>query len=125
MAITAPAKTDGARATPEAKNRKSSPLELEVTDLEAEVAVRLRAVMAELRIEDNREMGDVCGVTAGVVNNWLHAYNLPRVPEMIRLCHRSGITLDWVYRGHIGAMDPKLGINLAKRLEHQKAPARP
>ena len=46
------------------------------------------------------------------VGNWLNGYNLPRVPEASLLCEKTGITLDWLYRGHVGGMDVKLGIRL-------------
>jgi hypothetical protein len=82
--------------------------------LGSDVAARLRQIMEVFHIADYIEMGELCGASCSQVNNWLNDYNLPRVPEMIRLCDQIGITLDWVYRGHIGWMDPNLCKRLAK-----------
>jgi hypothetical protein len=86
-------------------------------DLGSLVAVRLRAMMAEFEVVGNREFGEMLGTTGSVVNNWRLGYNLPRVPEMIRLCEQTGVTLDWLYRGHVVSMDPKLTGRLSKRIE--------
>ena len=80
------------------------------------VAARLRAVMAEVGATSYKSMADLCGTSTSAVNNWVNGLNLPRVPEMSRLCDKTGITLDWLYRGAMGSMDPKLGIRLDKHL---------
>lgn len=85
-----------------------------MSGIEREVATRLRSVMQECEIKSNRELGEVCGVTVSAVNNWISGYNLPRVPEMVRLCSQTGITLDWLYRGSLSGMDAKLGMRLAR-----------
>jgi hypothetical protein len=87
-----------------------------MNDLEHEVAARLVAVMDEFCIGGNRALGDLCGATPSAVNNWRLGYNLPRVPEIIRLCEQTGITLDWLYRGFVGAMNPKLAMKLNRRI---------
>ena len=86
-------------------------------ELEQNVAVRLRAVMSAFGIQSNPRMGEICGTTGSAVNNWLLGYNLPRVPEMIRLCDQTGLTLDWIYRGSMASMDAKLGLHLAQLIE--------
>jgi transcriptional regulator with XRE-family HTH domain len=75
-----------------------------MSELERAVAARLRSVMSRFEIVGNRALADICGTTPSAVNNWLSAYNLPRIPEMIRLCERTGVTLDWLYRG--GTAEP-------------------
>jgi hypothetical protein len=91
-----------------------------MAELEQAVATRLRAVMSSFGIPSNPKMGEVCGTTSSAVNNWLLGYNLPRVPEMIRLCEQTGLTLDWIYRGSMAAMDAKLGLHLAKLIEDKR-----
>lgn len=86
-------------------------------DLEAAVALRLRAVMKAFQIESYPQMADICQTTPSNVGNWCNAYALPRIPEMIRLCERTGITLDWVYRGSIHKMDAKLAISLGRIID--------
>lgn len=85
-------------------------------ELESEIGMRLEAVMAEFQAPHNKDLGDLCGTTHNAVNNWRHGYNLPRVPQMIRLCEHTGITLDWLYRGFVGTMDPKLASRLNRRM---------
>ena len=82
-------------------------------ELERVVALRLRAVMEAFQITTHPKLAEVCGTSRSVVNNWLMGDNLPRVPEMIRLCERTGITLDWIYRGAIHTMDAQVAICLA------------
>lgn len=81
-------------------------------DMEDAVSRRLRAVMTAFQIESYPEMAEICDASKSSVSNWVQGYNLPRVPEMIRLCERTGITLDWIYRGSPHTMDPKLTISL-------------
>jgi hypothetical protein len=85
-------------------------------DGDPEVGKRVTAVMDEFHIEGNKAMGDICGTTHGAVNNWRNGYNLPRVPEMSRLCEQTGITLDWLYRGFVGSMDLRLALRLNRRI---------
>lgn len=88
-------------------------------DLENGVATRLRAVMAEFNILTNAEMGDFCGASGSVVNNWINRTNLPRIPEMLKLCEKTGLTLDWVYQGQRSAtVEPKLYNRLQKRIDN-------
>ena len=84
-------------------------------DLRMEVSARLRAVMSEFQIDGQRPLAEICDTTVSAANNWLQGYNLPRIPEMILLAERTGITLDWIYRGHVGSID----VHLARRLARQ------
>lgn len=81
------------------------------------VASRLRAVMAEFGLETYKSIADICGASTSAVNNWVNGLNLPRVPEVSKLCDATGITLDWLYRGSLGAMEPKLGVRLNRRIQ--------
>lgn len=85
------------------------------------VAERLKAIQIAFQLTTNPLLGDVCGAKASAVNNWKLGYSLPRVPEMIRLCERTGVTLDWVYTGSIRAMDPKLAISLGRIIDMKSA----
>ena len=87
-------------------------------ELEPEVAARLRAVMADLECLNNKAFADRFGTTESAVNNWRLGYNLPHVPEMIRLCEQTGITLDWLYRGFVGTIDPELALRLNRRMQN-------
>ncbi|MGD0106275.1 MAG: hypothetical protein ABSC06_19870 [Rhodopila sp.] len=88
-----------------------------VRSLELAVAHRLRAAMKAFGINPYPEMAGICGATASVVGNWMSGLNLPRVPEMTLLCVRTGLTLDWIYRGTAVSMDPKLVLALSKPID--------
>jgi hypothetical protein len=90
-------------------------------DLEKTVAIRLRAIKVAFGINSHKELGDACGASESVVGNWMVGVSLPRVPEMSHLCDRTGVTLDWIYRGIVTAMDPKLTNGLANIIDG-KAP---
>jgi hypothetical protein len=84
--------------------------------VEPDVGARLRAVKAELQLPNDQAFAELCSGTCSRVNNWLNGYNLPHVPDMIRLCERTGITLDWLYRDFAGSMDPTLALRLNRRM---------
>jgi hypothetical protein len=92
------------------------------SEWERNVAVRLRAVMTAFGIQTKKAMGEICGASESSVGNWISGDrakggNLPKVQEMSRLCDRTGLTLDWIYRGSMATMDAKLGLHLAKLIE--------
>lgn len=88
-----------------------------VQSLEVPVATRLRALQIAFGIKSYAELGAICGASASVVGNWMSEVNLPRVPEMARLCDRTGVTLDWIYRGRNSTIDAKMAIHLAKIID--------
>ena len=90
-----------------------------MAELEDAVSKRLRAVMSVFQITTNVQMAEVCGSTKSAVNNWMLGYNLPRVPDMMQLCERTGITLDWLYRGVVVTMDQKLALTLSRHIDSQ------
>ena len=85
-------------------------------DFEDQIVARLNAVRAEFDLMPYRALGDVCGATTSQVNNWVNGSNLPRVQEMSKLCEQTGITLDWLCRGHMGAMNAGVSEFLCVRL---------
>lgn len=81
------------------------------------VAIRLRAVKKAFGIPNFREFGEICEVTESVVQNWMIGSASPRYPEMIKLCERTGLTLDWIYRGAANGMDGKMAVTLGKIID--------
>ena len=89
-----------------------------MTDPRKDVAARLKSVMAEFDIKSYGALGAMCGGANGsAVSNWMQAYTLPRVPEMAELCAMTGLTLDWIYRGALGALNPQLAVRLNRRVQ--------
>jgi transcriptional regulator with XRE-family HTH domain len=85
------------------------------SELEMEVGKRIKAIMEAFGIPSYPKMGEICGTTKSNVGNWRSGYALPRVPQMIQLCERTGVTLDWIYRGSVHNMDTKLDFPQIRR----------
>lgn len=72
----------------------------------AGLPTRLRAVMAHVADKkDTRTQARAkfathwCDSNTSNLSEWLRFAHLPRVPNMISLCEKTGLTLDWIYRG--------------------------
>ena len=70
------------------------------------VADRLLAVMEAFGLQHYRELGDAAGgVNASAVANWFNANpTSPKVENMVALCDRFGLTLDWLYAGRVASI---------------------
>jgi transcriptional regulator with XRE-family HTH domain len=78
-----------------------------------QVALRLRAVMADLDMKTVAELAEFLGAERSQVSNWLQGYNLPPTKWMNELClKRRGLTLDWIFRGISDALPSALAIKL-------------
>lgn len=112
---------DAKRAERERAKRLKSIMEHPDYELRVKVASRLRAIMAEFGYHTYIMFGEACGVDPGSINNWVNPRNkgsLPRVPTMITLCEKTGLTLDWIYRGQSIGMDGRLAVRLEDRIKH-------
>jgi hypothetical protein len=49
-----------------------------------------------------------CDTNASNLSEWMRFAHLPRVPNMIFLCEKTGLTLDWIYRGELPTDTRKL-----------------
>ena len=84
------------------------------------VAKRLLAIIDEFKLTEDgdgaaRSLGEICGgANSSAASNWLQGYNFPKIPQLIALCDRTGITLDWLLRGTLGTMNVQLGNRLNK-----------
>jgi len=77
------------------------------------VALRLRAIMADLDLATVSEFAKFLHAERSQVSNWLQGYNLPPARWMDILCRRRpGLTLDWIYRGVADAVPMALAIKL-------------
>lgn len=62
-------------------------------------ARRLRAIMQDLELETVDDLAVLVSAARSRVSNWLNAYHLPPVKYMIRICEKTNLSLDWIYRG--------------------------
>lgn len=83
-------------------------------DLEKAVARRLKAVREELG-RDQPSMAKWLGVGRTRYIGWERAANLPNERVMLVLCDRTGLTLDYVYRGRLDAVPLALAIRVTAR----------
>lgn len=83
------------------------------------VASRLREIMDYLEVTTNKVLGlQYCGgASDGLVRSWWKSINAPHPRNMIALCETTGVTLDWIYRGVDGHMDPQLIKTLNDRIK--------
>lgn len=72
-----------------------------------DVAIRLRAIMAEFGYEYNWMMAEACGANESAVNPWVNGDHLPRVNEMLTLSKKAGVSLEWIYAGNTNESNPK------------------
>lgn len=87
------------------------------------VGERLRALQKHLELVTVDAFAAAVGAERSATSNWLHGYNLPRVPQMARLIDLvPGLTLDWIYLGKADALPVKLAIKLEALLEGMEVP---
>ena len=73
------------------------------------IATRLR-LLADALDETHAEMALMSGITTrSGWSNYIMANRIPRITHAITLCERTGVTLDWIYRGlYASAVVPDL-----------------
>lgn len=84
--------------------------------LSAQVAPRLRAIMAEYRVSTVDDFAAMTGAQRNAASNWLNGYNLPPVWRMMELCRSTELTLDWIYRGEGRGMPIEIVQSLNRRV---------
>ncbi|MFP5477210.1 MAG: helix-turn-helix transcriptional regulator [Gammaproteobacteria bacterium] len=78
------------------------------------IARRLRAIRVELGLEQTA-MAKWLDVGRTRYVNWEKAENFPSEQAMILLCDRTGVSLDYIYRGRLDAVPTALAIRLKAR----------
>jgi transcriptional regulator with XRE-family HTH domain len=78
-----------------------------------ELPTRLRAVMRAFGLT-YQTFGEAIGVGYSTVTEIMRGAHLPRVPEMLLLCERTGLTLGWIYAGSEIGIDEKLAAALVE-----------
>ncbi|MFC4170072.1 helix-turn-helix transcriptional regulator [Teichococcus aestuarii] len=79
-----------------------------------QIAARLRAIRAELGM-DQSAFAKWLGVNRTRYVNWENAENKPGEEAMVVLCDKTGVTLDYIYRGRLDAVPTALAIRLTAR----------
>ncbi len=82
-------------------------------------ARRLRAArgaMAE-HVRTDSEFARLCGSTVAELAGWLDGKGLPHLKAMSGLCEKTGLDLDWIYRGTYDGLDPTIAIRLRAMMD--------
>jgi DNA-binding XRE family transcriptional regulator len=79
-----------------------------------QIAKRLQAIREELHLDQNG-MAKWLDVGRTRYVNWEKAENKPAEETMVALCDRTGVTLDYIYRGRLDAVPTGLAIRLTAR----------
>jgi len=83
--------------------------------LQTAVSARLTVVQEELGKSD-AAMGTMLGCGRTTWGNWVHQENMPEENAVIRLCDKTGLTMEWLYRGITTTMPVHLLVRLELRL---------
>lgn len=63
------------------------------------VGQRLEKLRGALGFDAQSGMAKFIGVPTNTYNNWVNSVSLIRPQDAIVLCAKTGVTLDWIYRG--------------------------
>jgi transcriptional regulator with XRE-family HTH domain len=77
------------------------------TDDYAAIAGRLRHIMEALGDSQVR-FAKRTGVSQQGLNNWLQARQRPGLNQAIKICQRTGATLDYIYLGDVSGLPDRL-----------------
>jgi hypothetical protein len=86
------------------------------SELQINLSNRLRAVQDEPGLNDT-EMGEMIGIGRTRWGNWTRYENKPSEEGVIQLCEKTGVGMEWLYRGRAGDMPMRLFIRLEMRLK--------
>lgn len=79
------------------------------------VAWRLELLREALTTFDQKRMAEDLGITPGAWHHYSRGTNRPTWDVAMKLCHKYGVTLDWIYRGHPYAVPPSVQARLDKK----------
>lgn len=71
------------------------------------VGQRLEKLRAALGLDTQANMAKFIGVPTNTYNNWVNSVSLIRPQDAIVLCAKTGVTLDWIYRGDSSGLPMK------------------
>lgn len=95
-------------------------------DLAQAAGKRLHAIWDEIRhifnLETVDDYAEFMGVGRNALSNWLNGYHPPTIHAMIRLCDKSGVTLDWIYRGSAEGLAYGKTVRLEARVRGENPP---
>ena len=91
-----------------------------------EIGKRLRLVREALKMSQTA-LCRLAGITPQAWNNAGTGDNLLTVPNAVKLCRVTGVTMDWIYRGQITSALPAVMLEEIQRqqmLQQARSPTR-
>ena len=82
----------------------------------SEIARRLRATRLALGLKPSA-LCEATGIGTSTYSQWEAALRFPDVVQMIALCDRFALTLDWIYRGQIGGLSYDLATRVTAEMD--------
>lgn len=72
-----------------------------------EIGKRIRAIMDALGLSQ-AQFSRLTGVSQQALNNYLQGRQRPAIDAAVKICDRTGATLDWIYFGDPSGLPQKL-----------------
>lgn len=80
-----------------------------------EIARRLRATRLALGLRPS-ELCQATGIGTSTYSQWEAGLRMPDVLQILPICERFGLTLDWIYRAQISGLAYDLAVKIQAEL---------
>lgn len=84
-----------------------------------DIAMRIDALMRAMRL-NQVTFAAMIEVSQPALNNYLKGLRRPDIDVAMRICAKTGVTLDWLYQGHRETLPAKL-LSVIPDLSGRKA----
>jgi len=85
-----------------------------------EIGKRLKLIREALKMSQTA-LCRLAGITPQTWNNAETGDNLLTVPNAVKLCRVTGVTMDWIYRGQVAAAMPTVMLEEIQRQQLQQS----
>lgn len=76
------------------------------------IAARLRRLRAAMGFPQAKQFAEYLGINEQAYNHFERGRRAPTWPDAIKICAKTGVSLDWIIRG----LEDRLPVGLAKRI---------
>lgn len=87
----------------------------------AEIARRLRATRLALGLRPT-QLCEATGIGTSTYSQWEAGLRMPDVLQILPICERFGLTLDWIYRAQISGLTYDLASKIQAELAKDPSP---
>ena len=86
-----------------------------------DIGWRIRMLREALGYQNAAQFAAYVGWTSQQLNNYETGRKRPEITMATKLCHRTGVTLDWIYRGERSGLPLQLASIIQDYLRSQAA----